>query len=489
MSNTVTLEESLVFAALSGDFNPLHVDPILARRLKFGGSVVHGVHILLAALDAALAAGTAPVRMTFLKALFVAPIHTDSPFDVSIQTRDVGGVAIIVGNGAQTSQEILVDFAPNEARDDRRLDDSLWQRTEPREVAFEEARGGTVPLRLARAELRRLFPHVADRLPGMQVSCILAATAVVGMRCPGLHSVFADLSLEFEPGLSDGPAELAYRITQTRPGFRMIRLALSGPDASGNATALFRSPPVRQASFAEVRSRIPTGAFRDQRALVIGGSRGLGEVLAKVVAAGSGDVLITYFHGRSDADSIANEIKAFGGSCRIARYEVETGINEISASAPEGWCPTHVYYFGTPQIVANRGPWDAALYARFCRFYVDGFAALVERSERDFPKTAKRRRYFYPSTTYVGATPPGFLEYAAAKAAGETLCRGLNDRFKGSIEIEAPRLPRLLTDQTVEGDAAGSPSAYNLISRIAFSLADPSADDRSCEDAVRRNSL
>ena len=39
------------FAALSGDFNPMHVDAVAARRTLFGVPVVHGVHLLCWALD------------------------------------------------------------------------------------------------------------------------------------------------------------------------------------------------------------------------------------------------------------------------------------------------------------------------------------------------------------------------------------------------------------------------------------------------------
>ena len=43
------------------------------------------------------------------------------------------------------------------------------------------------------------------------------------------------------------------------------------------------------------------GEFANVRALVIGGSRGLGEITAKIIAAGGGDVWITYRRGKEDA--------------------------------------------------------------------------------------------------------------------------------------------------------------------------------------------
>jgi len=46
-SRTFTPAETEAFAAVSGDWNPAHVDPLAARRLIAGGPIAHGVHVLL----------------------------------------------------------------------------------------------------------------------------------------------------------------------------------------------------------------------------------------------------------------------------------------------------------------------------------------------------------------------------------------------------------------------------------------------------------
>lgn len=43
---TFTMADQSFFARLSGDFNPIHLDPLAARRTRAGDTVVHGVHML-----------------------------------------------------------------------------------------------------------------------------------------------------------------------------------------------------------------------------------------------------------------------------------------------------------------------------------------------------------------------------------------------------------------------------------------------------------
>ena len=39
------------FAALTGDYNPIHMDPVAARRTQAGAPIVHGIHPTLWLLD------------------------------------------------------------------------------------------------------------------------------------------------------------------------------------------------------------------------------------------------------------------------------------------------------------------------------------------------------------------------------------------------------------------------------------------------------
>ena len=65
----------------------------------------------------------------------------------------------------------------------------------------------------------------------------------------------------------------------------------------------------------------PDGPFAGQRSLIVGGSRGLGEVTAKIVAAGGGHPVITYRDSQHEAERVAADIRGAGGQCEILRYD------------------------------------------------------------------------------------------------------------------------------------------------------------------------
>jgi len=181
---------------------------------------------------------------------------------------------------------------------------------------------------------------------------------------------------------------------------------------------------------------------------VVGGSRGLGEITAKIVAAGGGEVIITYARGRADAEQTCEQARALGFACSARQLDL-SGI-ERAAQLPH-WLrevrPTHVYFFASPRISRNpdRGFSDS-LYQGYSAIYLQAFAALAEAVLGQHEPDGRAIRLLYPSSVFLDTAEPGFAEYCAAKAAGETLCAQLAARY--GARVSCPRLPRMRTDQT-----------------------------------------
>ncbi|MEX2237697.1 MAG: MaoC family dehydratase [Dehalococcoidia bacterium] len=80
------------YAEASGDFNPLHIDPAFAATTQFGGTIVHGMH-LLALLNEMLtsAFGERWPASGRLKVRFRAPARPGEVIDGTGAVKKVDG--------------------------------------------------------------------------------------------------------------------------------------------------------------------------------------------------------------------------------------------------------------------------------------------------------------------------------------------------------------------------------------------------------------
>jgi NAD(P)-dependent dehydrogenase (short-subunit alcohol dehydrogenase family) len=266
------------------------------------------------------------------------------------------------------------------------------------------------------------------------------------MECPGLRSIFADLTLRFEMSAPD--STMRFRTIRADPRLSLVRIGLQGGGASGEITALFRPDPVTQLSAAAIAHRVQKNEFAGQHALVIGGSRGLGEVTAKLLALGGAEVAITFFRGREDAIQVTQDIVANGGRCRLFQFDVTNPQQVLPDEQLRlDFRPTHLYFFATPPIQLVKGQqFSQARFYRFCDYYVSGLVDVVSSIYRLFP-SGTPLALLYPSTIFLDKPPPGAAEYTAAKAAGEIVCQTLA-RTRPGLRVACPRLPTLRTDQT-----------------------------------------
>lgn len=235
-----------------------------------------------------------------------------------------------------------------------------------------------------------------------------------------------------------------------------------------------RPRPTAQPGLDEVKRGVRPDEFEGQRALVVGGSRGLGELTAKVLVAGGADVVITWFQSNSDADRVVDEIVSSEGRATSQRLDVADpfpAVRELSVS--KGWVPTHLYYYATPPIFVRRSSsYDPILFSRFAEIYLSGFVDVVEACRR---AGAEHLTAFFPSSVAIDEREESLLEYAAAKAAGEVVVKILatsNAWFNAVVR----RLPRLATDQTATFLLVRTEDAMDTIMEVVRAMDSESGD-------------
>jgi len=462
VTRTFSLADQQAFAELSGDFNPMHLDQSAARRLMLGGVAVHGVHLILWVMDSLAASGVALGSLRSIRAHFERPAGLGE--EITAHWQISTGKIVAVAEG-RTGRVMRLTLQPGQDHGRAWTGSRVLPTLACRDNRMEDiaTQSGSLDLALPMAFARQ-FPNLGVAFSPREAAVLLASTRLVGMICPGLHSIFSGLSVEFirEPETSGA---LEYMVTKADPRVRLIDISVRGAGCEGRLETFLRPEPVAQPGFAALKGTVPAGRFSGQRALVIGGSRGLGELTAKLLASGGADVTVTYFNGAEDAARMAGEAAALGYRMNVLHFDVGAPPDEAPEFAANF---THAYYFATPRIAAapHRG-FSAAMFARYIAYYVTGFAQTVEWLR---PRAVSDLCIWYPSSVFVEIAPPGLAEYAAAKACGEALCAQLSTRLAPARAV-ADRLPRLATDQTQSLAPLELADAVDVLRSILLRLA------------------
>jgi NAD(P)-dependent dehydrogenase (short-subunit alcohol dehydrogenase family) len=439
-----TPADQLAFARLSGDHNPIHLDDLAARRTQAGAVVVHGVHGMMWALDQA-ARVRSLTGLNAISARFNRFVFLDTETQLRLREQGDALVAEVLVDG-QAATTVKMNWGPDQPE---ALSAALSGAPphqlglEPLAPPFETMRDLSGRLAIGSDGLaQQMFPALSNALGAEAVAAMALITGVVGMSCPGLHSLFSQVTLRRVAGLS-GPSVLGWRVAKTDARTRWVQLEVGGAGWEGEVLTLARQPPVETPSMPQLCSRIDRAEFSGRTALIIGGSRGLGAVTGKLLAAGGARVILTYARGRRDAEAVVEEILAARGPLSGAALHCDV-LGDVAAQlkdVPE--TITHLYYFATPRIGRQGSKvYDRETLDQFLAVYVHGFAAVWDALAARRPLSV-----FYPSTVFIQERPKGMTEYAMAKLAAEALCADLARSAPG-VSISAPRLPRILTDQT-----------------------------------------
>lgn len=428
------------FAALTGDLNPMHMDPVAARRLITGRPVVHGVHTLLAALERLPAQTWAAVKTVACD--FVNPVsvgdqvlltvHTEPGAEPELQVSIDGLLCtrIALLSGSEVPEALALQAPP----------EAIGSLAQPLDRPATQWPGQRQQLDLPQAHFGADFPALCSQWGERRVAAIGLLSTYVGMVCPGLHSVFAAVSLT--PGAqADGP--LTFSVQKYDPRYRLFIVDFDGP-VRGQLRAFLRPAAQAQPDLASLYPLVPAESLSGRSAWVIGGSRGLGELAAKLAAAGGAQVALTFHTGAADAQRVTDEINQ-GGRGQARAWALDVMHDDWAAWLVDKPRPDAVFYFASPRIFRKKAAvLDAAQLQEFMDCYVHRFAGLCLALDQ---RVTQPVTVFVPSTVFIDERPRGMTEYAMAKAAAEVLAVDLG-RSLSHVRFAVHRLPKLATDQT-----------------------------------------
>ena len=446
-SRVFTLRNQIDFSEFSGDKNPIHINPIEARRTIAGQCIVHGINSLLWALD--VLAFSAGLTVRSCKAKFQNSIYLDEPIDcfwhekynkISLVSKSMVLCTIKIELGSVKKNDYL-ELPICKSRD------------LPEAKSFEECllHDKTSLSFFGNPEMsKHLFPSFVAEY-GCSAACDLALLSeIVGMQVPGLNSMLLSVQVVFE----ERQESKHFEIVKSDSRYRTLELAVNGSTLSALVQVVFRPSSKVSQSIIEMDKKVTKGEFKNVNALIVGGSRGLGEIVAKLIASGGGKSVITFNTGVKEATCLKNEITKYGETCDIVQLSV--GINNNILDHYKGF--NQLYYFATPKIFGKRSfGFDETLLSTFLQVYIKEFEIVCDK----ILKQTEHLDVFYPSSIAIEKPLAGLAEYIAAKIKGEQLCEALNK--KNNITVFCPRLPRIDTDQTLSLLKVASADAIEVL--------------------------
>ncbi len=438
-----SFEDQLVFAELSQDYNPMHCDEVLARRFIYGEPVVHGINAMIVAIREWSQSSNTMFLIERLRCKFTKPIFLNKKILFEIKNID-DKVKINLIQDDEIKMRIIMSLDSIEQKNEVIKEFDSFTEGQPNNISFEELRGYSKTIncsinkKLAEDYYSQEF---IKKIGYKQLAEIISFSRIVGMHAPGLNSIFSELSFFKNVNESN---DIFFKVESVDERFNIINIESNGPNFKSDIKAFYRPLQVKQKNIQELKKNLYIDEFKNFRALVIGASRGLGELTAKCLGFGGASMLLTYARGKNDILNVLDDIQKYNNNISITSFDV-TKMEDKDFDIINEFKPTHVFYYATPFIFNGiKNKFSEEIYQNFKIYYLDAFEILV----RNLAMLNININFLYPSSVAVEDKPSDMLEYSKAKKEGEDLCLKLTNEYS-NLRILCPRLPRLETDQTV----------------------------------------
>lgn len=166
-------------------------------------------------------------------------------------------------------------------------------------------------------------------------------------------------------------------------------------------------------------------------ALVTGGSRGLGKDMALRLAEKGNDVIITYQSQKTAAESVVEQIKAYGRKGVALALDVadfaslDTFVQTLDQTLQEQWGTSHFDFLVNNAGIGATIPFAQVTEEDFDRFMNIHFKSVYFLTQKTLSMLNDGGRIINISTGTTRFCVPGYSVYASMKGAIETLTKYL----------------------------------------------------------------
>jgi hypothetical protein len=232
-------EDQRRFAALSGDCNPVHLEG------RGGGAVVHGIHIVLCALNQLATSDPDLPAVASLKASFSQPVRAGETVIWRLKRRSEKDAIVETWRGADAASRLVVTFGPPlpPAQPIGLGGLALRSPSTPAKLDLPAMAGqsGRVGVPAADAAITAWFPAAARAVSAARLRACLCTTYLVGMVCPGQNSIFGGLLLHASPDPAGDT--LGFKVIRADPRLLVCRMEVEGSGVWGTVDSFVRAGP------------------------------------------------------------------------------------------------------------------------------------------------------------------------------------------------------------------------------------------------------
>lgn len=431
-------QRQLDFAKLSNDFNPIHVDPLYAWRSMFGKQLVHGIHQVLICLEDLAKNINEKIFIFKISAKFESPAGVNETICIdNINFSETYSEYVIKNERGLTLTTIKVNYKKKSFNDVKfkRIDYSMSP-LEPTNFAKENL---VEPLYYDKTFFKELFTYSSFYVSPVNLAVLLASTRIVGMKYPGLNSIYNAFTFEFNENANLSNS-IHYSVSDKHITLNMLNIKLDDTFIHGQIKAFIRPVAPKYKTLKELNGLLPVNSFKNQRALIIGGTRGIGLQCLRLLASAGASTMFTYFKNSNEADKIVEEFANESINTNYLQVDV-SNLSKESLETIKAFNPTSIYYFATPKILNNNSNLDENLLQKFISYYVIGLDKILVNLKSEI-----KPLIFVPSTVYLDEKPTNLSEYIIAKSASEMFLKLLE---KKGYKIYNPRFPKVSTEQTM----------------------------------------